>query len=68
MLICLSIIYKNTKLLEVLVYLRINQSVVNIDSEWLSLIMQAKEQGIGLKDIRIILAQQLSEPTIKEEV
>jgi Anti-repressor SinI len=60
MFIYLSIKYKNMNRLEVFV-------VKNIDTEWLSLILQAKEQGISLKEIRIFFAMQESNLT-KEEV
>jgi Anti-repressor SinI len=54
-------INKNTKQMEVFVNIRIDQAFKNIDIEWLNLILQAKEQGISLKEIRIFLNKQVSE-------
>jgi DNA-binding transcriptional MerR regulator len=43
-------------LLEVLVEIRDTHSNNNLDSEWLRLIIQAKELGMSIEDIRIFFA------------
>ncbi|MFD1359119.1 hypothetical protein ACFQ4X_14460 [Fictibacillus halophilus] len=42
--------------------IRVNQAFKNIDTKWLSL------KGISVKEIRIFLAMQESNFTVKEEV
>jgi XRE family transcriptional regulator, master regulator for biofilm formation len=56
------------QLLEVLVEQKVYYSVENVDPDWLRLITQAKEEGISIEEIRIFLAQQPSDITVKDEV
>jgi hypothetical protein len=50
--------------MEVLVELRIEK----VDPEWLMLIIQAQEQGIGIEEIKIFFAEEAKKLILQQEV
>jgi DNA-binding transcriptional MerR regulator len=46
----------------------VESKIENVDSEWISLIKQAKEQGISIEEIRIFFAQETSKLILQQEV
>lgn len=52
------------KLMEV----RVELSIGNMDPEWVSLVIQAKELGIGIEEIRDFFAQEANKLIMQQEV